>query len=153
MPGVRDFCLEPERGCVSLGWKDSPAGDYILSSDQLSDGSVRFISLATLLLQPEATMPGVIVIDNPELGLHPYAVDQLAEMIKDASLHAQIVIATQSASLINGFDIDNITVVERDAENRCCVANKLRGEDYRAWLEEYTPGELWVKNIIGGQPV
>ena len=153
VPQFRDFYLEPERGYVSLKWIDTSANDYVLSSDQFSDGSIRYIALATLLLQPEETMPRVIVIDEPELGLHPYAIDQLTEMIKDASLHAQIIVATQSPALIDGFDADDVTVIERDEDAQCTVARKLNGQDYSEWLEEYTLSELWDKNVIGGRPV
>lgn len=153
VPQFKDFYLEPERGYVSLKWVDTSANDYVLSSDQFSDGSIRFIALATLLLQPEKTMPRVIIIDEPELGLHPYAIDQLTEMIKDASLHAQIIVATQSPSLIDGFDADDITVIERDEDNQCTVARKLNGQEYSEWLDEYTLSELWNKNVIGGRPV
>jgi len=153
VPQFRDFYLEPERGYVSLKWVDTSANDYVLSSDQFSDGSIRFIALATLLLQPEKTMPHVIIIDEPELGLHPYAIDQLTEMIKDASLHAQIIVATQSPALIDGFDANDVTVIERDEENQCTVARKLNAQDYSEWLEEYTLSELWNKNVIGGRPV
>jgi len=153
VPQFKEFYLEPERGYVSLKWVDTSANDYVLSSDQFSDGSIRFIALATLLLQPEKTMPRVIIIDEPELGLHPYAIDQLIEMIKDASLHAQIIVATQSPALIDGFDASDVTVIERDEEHQCTVAKKLNGQDYSEWLNEYSLSELWNKNVIGGRPL
>ena len=153
MPQFGDFYLEPERGYISLKWIDNSANDYVLSADQFSDGSIRFIALATLLLQPERTMPNVIVIDEPELGLHPYAVDQLTEIVKDASLHSQVILATQSASLIDGFDIDNITVVDQDEDKHCTVARHLDRESFSEWLNNYSISELWSKNVFGGRPV
>lgn len=153
MPQFRDFYLEPTRGYVSLGWTDRSANDYVLSADQFSDGSIRFIALATLLLQPQQTMPGVIIIDEPELGLHPYAIDQLAEMICDASLHAQIIVATQSPALIDYFSICDITVVERDDNSNSTIARKMDEESYEEWLKDYTISELWDKNVIGGRPL
>jgi len=153
IPQFKDFYLEPERGYISLKWIDNSPNDYVLSSDQFSDGSIRFIALATLLLQPEETMPKVIIIDEPELGLHPYAIDQLTEMIKDASLHAQVIAATQSPALIDGFDVDDITIIERDDNNQCSIAKKLNKEEYEKWLEDYSLSELWDKNVIGGRPV
>jgi predicted ATPase len=132
---------------------DNSANDYVLSADQFSDGSIRFIALATLLLQPEETMPFVIIVDEPELGLHPYAIDQLNEMIKDASKHAQIIVATQSTAIIDGFSANEVTVIERDPEIQGTCARKLTEEEYHDWLEEYTLSELWNKNIIGGRPV
>ena len=153
IPQFRDFYLEPERGYVTLKWQDNSPNDYVLSADQFSDGSLRFIALATLLLQPPQTMPNLIIIDEPELGLHPYAIDQLTEMIKDASLHAQIVIATQSPSLIDGFDIHDITVIERDEDKQCTCAHRLDAQALENWLKDYSTSELWDKNILGGRPV
>lgn len=153
IPHFYDFYLEPVKGYVSLKWKDTSLNDYVLSSDQFSDGSIRFIALATLLLQPQDTMPDVIIIDEPELGLHPYAIGQLTEMIKDASLHAQIIIATQSPALIDGFDADDITVIERDEEHPYTLAHRLDKGQLAAWLDNYSISELWDKNVIGGRPL
>lgn len=153
VPQFNDFYLEPERGYISLKWTDTSANDYVMSAHQFSDGSIRFVALATLLLQPEDTMPRVIIIDEPELGLHPYAVDRLTDMIKDASLHSQVIIATQSPALIDGFSANDVTIVERDPITQSSVARKLNAEDYKEWLNEYTLSELWDKNIIGGRPL
>ena len=153
VPQFRDFYLEPQNNYISLNWVDTSLNDYVFNSHQLSDGSIRFIALATLLLQPDKTMPNVIIIDEPELGLHPYAIELLAEIIKDASLHAQIIIATQSPALIDNFDVDNITVIERDEDKGCTIANKLNSEELQDWLEEYSNSELWDKNVIGGRPI
>lgn len=153
VPQFHDFYLEPERGYLSLKWNDTSVNDYVLSADQFSDGSIRFIALATLLLQPKETMPFVIIVDEPELGLHPYAIDQLNEMIKDASRHTQIIVATQSTAIIDGFSADDVTVIERDPDTDSTIARKLSEAEYKDWLEEYTISELWNKNIIGGRPV
>lgn len=153
VPQFHDFYLEPERGYISLKWTDTSANDYVFTSYQFSDGSIRFIALATLLLQPAERMPWVIIIDEPELGLHPYAIDCLTSIIKDASLHSQIIIATQSPALIDGFSANDVTIIERDPVSQSSVARKLSEEDYKAWLDEYTLSELWNKNIIGGQPL
>ena len=153
VPQFKDFYLEPERGYISLKWIDTSANDYVLSSDQFSDGSMRFVSLATLLLQPEETMPSVIIIDEPELGLHPYAISQLIEMIKDASMHVQVIVATQSPALIDGFSLDNVSIIERDEDCQCTTVKNLNEKVYIEWVEKYTNSELWDKNIIGGRPV
>lgn len=151
VPQFDDFYLVPKNEYISLRWKDRSANDYVFTSCQLSDGSIRFIALAALLLQPEEIMPNVIILDEPELGLHPYAVTQLAEMIKDASLHAQVIIATQSKDLVDHFDIDNISVVEM--ENGHTKLTHLTDDNYKLWLEQYTISELWDKNVIGGRPI
>ena len=151
-PQFQDFYLEPTGHFVSLRWMDRSATDYRFNVHQLSDGTLRFIALTTLLLQPPATMPHVIILDEPELGLHPYAIMQLSEMIKDASLHTQIIIATQSKDLVDYFDIDDVSVVEMNPDTLCTSVTRLNREDYRLWLERYTVSELWDKNLIGGPP-
>lgn len=153
VPQFQDFYLEPNNKTISLRWIDNSATDYRFNAYQFSDGSIRFIALATLLLQPAKTMPDVIILDEPELGLHPYAITQLAEMIKDASIHAQVIIATQSKDLVDHFDVDNISVVEMDENTQSTSVTHLKEDDYKLWLEQYTVSELWDKNIIGGRPV
>ena len=153
VPQFQDFYLEPNNKAISLRWIDNSATDYRFNAYQFSDGSIRFIALATLLLQPAKTMPDVIILDEPELGLHPYAITQLAEMIKDASIHAQVIIATQSKDLVDHFDVDNISVVEMDEKTQSTSVTHLKEDDYKLWLEQYTVSELWDKNIIGGRPV
>ena len=151
MPQFKDFYLEPyERGYVSLKWMDVFPNDYVLLPEQFSDGAIRFIALATLLLQPKETMPRVIIIDEPELGLHPFAIGQLAEMIKEASKHTQVIVATQSAGLVDEFDANQITVIE--AENGYSTARKLDEEELKDWLKDYSLSELWNKNVLGGRP-
>lgn len=153
VPQFQDFYLDPVNRYVSLRWFDNSATDYCFNAYQFSDGSIRFIALATLLLQPPQTMPKVIILDEPELGLHPFAITQLAEMIKDASIHTQIIIATQSKDLVDNFEIDDISVIEMDKESLSTTATHLTNEEYSLWLQKYSVSELWDKNIIGGRPV
>lgn len=159
VPQFGNFSLAPDdNGNVMLTWTDNTSTDYQFIPHQLSDGSLRFIALATLLLQPEELMPSVIVIDEPELGLHPEAIGSLVEMIKDASIHTQVLVATQSPELLDGFDIENIHVIESNVwkERNCSRIQNFYEEEDReglnAWLEEYAISELWNKNIIGGRP-
>lgn len=153
LPSFGDFYLEPDNGYVRLNWTDNSPNDYVFTSDQFSDGTIRYIALATLLLQPEETMPDVIIIDEPELGLHPYAIGQLAEMIRDASLHAQIIVSTQSTLLIDEFPANCITVVEYNENEGYTTAKRLDEEQLKDWLKDYSISELWTKNVIGGQPL
>lgn len=153
VPQFVDFYLEPVNNYISLRWMDNSATDYRFNAYQFSDGSIRFIALATLLLQPAQTMPNVIILDEPELGLHPYAITQLAEMIKDASIHSQIIIATQSKDLVDHFDVGNVSVIEMDKDSLSTSVTHLDEAEYQLWLEKYTISELWDKNIIGGRPV
>lgn len=133
---------------VKLSWNQK-GSDYPMQPYHLSDGSIRFICLATALLQPNP--PSIIVIDEPELGLHPEAIAVLAELIEEASTRTQVVVATQSPSLINYFAIDDIIVVNRkDGQS---TFERLKEENFNVWLEDYSVGELWTKNVIAGGPV
>lgn len=154
MPQLDDFILEPREEndkYVTLDWKEKGA-DNIYGVHQLSDGTLRFIALAALLMQPPETLPSVIVIDEPELGLHPRAITVLASMIRQASHYAQVIVATQSPQLLDEFDEDNIVVVERDRWKHSTTVKKLDKNRLKAWLKRYTLSELWDKNVLGGRP-
>ena len=154
MPQFGDFILEPSvvnKDYISLDWREKDS-DFIFGVNQISDGTLRFMALATLLLQPPKTMPSLIVIDEPELGLHPKAISLLAGLIKKASENAQIVLATQSPNLLDEFDADKVVVIERDEQQRTSVFKQLNSEQLKEWVEEYTTSELWDKNVIGGRP-
>jgi len=152
VPKFKDFYLEPNAaGKILLKWVDTSTSDYVFSPSQLSDGSIRFIALATLLLQPRSIMPHMIIIDEPELGLHPYAMGQLAAMIKEASCYAQIIVATQSPMLLDQFDVSEIAITETVGNHT--EIKRLNGEYLSEWLKEYTLSELWEKNIFGDRPL
>jgi Predicted ATPase len=154
MPQFGDFILEPavtDNNYISLDWREKDS-DHIFGVNQISDGTLRFMALATLLLQPQKTMPSLIVIDEPELGLHPTAISILAGMIKKASELSQVVIATQSPRLLDEFDANKVVVIERDEVKRTSVFKQLNSEKLKAWEEEFTTSELWEKNVIGGRP-
>jgi predicted ATPase len=151
-PYFEDFVLEPLRSnerTLRLEWKQRGSDAYF-DADSLSDGTLRFVCLATLLNQPHWAMPRLIVIDEPELGLHPLAIRLLAEMLDAASEHTQIVLATQSVTLLDNFPLEQVIVAEHDG-NRS-VFRRLASVDYSAWLENYSIGELWEKNVLGGRP-
>ena len=154
MPQFGDFIMEPsvmDPNYISLDWREQNS-DYIFSVNQISDGTLRFIALTTLLLQPAKSMPSLIVIDEPELGLHPAAISILAGMIKKASETSQVVLATQSPELLDQFSADKVVVVERDEARRTSVFRKLSCKELKEWEAEYTTSELWEKNVIGGRP-
>lgn len=154
MPQFGEFVLEPSslnENYVILNWKEKGV-DYLFGPHQLSDGSLRYMALATLLLQPPGALPPVIVLDEPELGLHPYAISVLAGMVKTASQHCQIILATQSPRLVDEFTSEEIIVVERDNEKQCTVIKHLEDIDLQTWLENYSMSELWEKNVLGGRP-
>ena len=122
--------------------------DQYFDAHSLSDGTLRMICLTTLLLQPNR--PATIIIDEPELGLHPSAISILASLIESVSLKTQIIISTQSVTLINHFEPEHIIVAER--ENNQSVFKRLDTKSLSAWLEDYSLGEIWEKNVIGGRP-
>lgn len=149
-PSFKCFDLMPEiidDEWVRLQWH--PVGEDVLFDEyQLSDGSLRFMSLVTLLLQPE--LPGLILIDEPEIGLHPAAISLLADLLKKAAMKTQIIISTQSIDLVNCFSPEDIIV--GDYLNNQSIFKRLSEEELRLWLDDYTLGELWEKNVFGGQP-
>lgn len=133
---------------AKLSWQQK-GSDFPMQPYHLSDGAIRFICLATALLQPNP--PSTVIIDEPELGLHPAAIVILAELIQSASSRTQVIIATQSPALIDQFAIDDVVVVNR--EEGASTFKRLQEDDFSAWLEDYSVGELWTKNIITGGPV
>ena len=131
-PFLDDFVLEPTgngRSRVSLRWRGRGA-EYEFGPHHLSDGTLRFVGLVTLLLQPVDWLPSLIVIDEPELGLHPVALASLAEIMREAAHDTQLLVATQSASLVDFFDPGEIIVAER--EDGSSVFRRLDEEKKRA---------------------
>ncbi len=145
------FNLQPSRlneDKIRLEWKEKGNDDYF-NAAALSDGTLRFICLATLLFQP--SLPSLILLDEPELGLHPYAISLLAGLLRSTARQAQIIAATQSVTLVNQFDPEDIIVVERD-ERGGSLFRRLDRSDTEDWLDDYGMGDLWEKNIFGGRP-
>ncbi len=134
---------------VSLGWRQAGCDD-VFGAHQLSDGTLRAICLITLLLQPLSRMPGLIVVDEPELGLHPYAINVIASLFKATALERQVLITTQSTAFLDCFDPVDVIVADRHGNES--QFTRLNAEDLSGWLEDYNLGEIWEKNIIGGGP-
>lgn len=148
-PFFADFVLEPVNNTLILQWRERNT-DLIFSSYQASDGTLRTMALIALLLQPENNLPHVLILDEPELGLHPYAINIIGGLINSISHYSQVIIATQSTLLIDCFEPQNIIIVER--KNRQSYFSRLDSLTLQDWLEEYSLSELWNKNIIGGRP-
>ncbi len=149
-PFFGDFALHPlpeNDRKMRLEWKERRSDAY-RDASYFSDGTLRFICLAALLLQPQ--LPMLLIIDEPELGLHPSAINLLAELLASAATQTQVLISTQSVSLVNQFQPEDIIVVDR--ENGNSTFNRLNAEELTDWLNEYSLGELWEKNIFGGRP-
>jgi predicted ATPase len=155
MPQFGDFELRPSErnnNYILLNWRAKNNPQYLFGPHQISDGSLRFMALATLLLQPPTLLPSVIVLDEPELGLHPSAIAYLAGMIKATSVAVQIIVATQSQRLVDEFELSNIVVVNQDKVSNATTFEYKNPDDLADWLDEYSLSELWEKNVIGGQP-
>jgi predicted ATPase len=149
-PFFDDFRLRPSpfnEQKILLEWSEKNSDAYF-NAHAFSDGTLRFICLATLLLQPE--LPSLIIIDEPELGLHPYAIQLLAGLVRSASQKAQVILSTQSVTLVNQFSPEELIVVDR--KDGASEFRRLSPQELESWLESYSLGELWEKNVLGGRP-
>ncbi len=147
LPAFRDFMIVPqmngEQDYVRLDWKQKDT-DFPMPPSAFSDGTMRFICLATALLQPNP--PAALIIDEPELGLHPEGISLLAELLKASSKRTQMIIATQSPLLLNHFSVEDIVVARW--QNGATAFKRLQEVDYKEWLEDFSLGDLWTRNII-----
>jgi predicted ATPase len=151
-PFFEDFVLEPagaDKRDIILNWQEN-GSDQVFGPHQLSDGTLRAMCLITLLMQPENELPQLIIVDEPELGLHPYALNLIAALFKKAAHHTQVLISTQSSSFLDNFDPEDVVVVNREGKES--QFTRLNAEQLAAWLEEYSLGEVWEKNVISGGP-
>ncbi len=153
-PFFDDFNLRPIPGSddmIQLEWRQRDS-DYPFRANQLSDGTLRFICLATALQQPDP--PLTMLFDEPELGLHPYALTLLGNLFRQFAsagfVRRQAIISTQSALLLNEFEPEDVIVVDRIGG--ASTFRRLNSQDLAEWLQEYTLGELWLKNILGARP-
>jgi predicted ATPase len=157
-PFFGDFVLEPSqlnKQMILLKWRER-GEDADFGAFQMSDGLLRFVCLTTLLLQPSEFLPDTLLIDEPELGLHPHALLLLAEMLRSVSRQAQVIVATQSVPLLDHLlpepeDIGSVIVVDRREQES--TFRRLKPAEFEQWLEEYSPSELWEKGVLGGSPI
>jgi len=149
-PFFGDFVHRPNAEYVELEWTQKGKPDTPFKALHLSDGTLRFICLSTLLLQPTELLPDTILIDEPELGLHPYAISVLADIFKQVSEQRQLIVSTQSVELVNELSPEDIIVV--DQENDASTFRRFTDEELSGWLEQYAMGELWKRNVLGGRP-
>lgn len=149
LPGFDRFEIDEQYGKVALRWR-SRHSDKSYGAHLTSDGSLRFFALVTLLNLPGEMLPDVVLLDEPELGLHPKAIALIGEMIRALASRRQVIAATQSPLLVDAFGLDEVFVLEA-REGR----TKLHPPDadrLRSWLDEFSVGELWQKNLLGGRP-
>ncbi len=151
-PFFEDFLLRPQpesKDQIELEWTEK-GEDVPFKAHLLSDGTLRFICLATVLLQPEALQPETILIDEPELGLHPFAIHLLASLLRSTSKNRQVIVSTQSTDLLNEFSSEDVIVADRT--DGFTHLHRLDSNALKDWLKEYSLGELWQKNVLGGRP-
>jgi predicted ATPase len=134
LPFFADFELEPEHDRLLLRWRER-GSDVVFTAAQAADGMLRVMALVALLLQPERDLPHVLILDEPELGLHPYAINVVAGLLRGAAAHVQVLLATQSVSLIDQFTPEEVVIVER--RGPASTFQRLEEEPLRGWLEEY----------------
>lgn len=142
---LRPSALNPEK--IQLEWKHKGSDAYF-NAYSLSDGTLRFICLVTLLLQPR--LPSVILLDEPELGMHPYAINVLADLLKSAATKTQVIVSTQSVTLVNHFSHEDIIIV--DHKEDASEFRRPSEKEIGTWMDDYGLGDLWEKNILGGRP-
>ena len=153
VPQFGDFRLdEINNGSVWLTWHDRFNSSYLFGPHQLSDGSIRFVALAAALLSPPKLMPGLILLDEPELGLHPHAIDKLVGMIKIASVNSQVVVATQAPRLVDGFDVEQVRLMDVDRMTGETIVSAPNAEALASWIGKYSTSELWEKNVLNAPP-
>jgi predicted ATPase len=149
VPFFADFVLEPTNGHLLLQWRERGT-DVVFGAHQAPDGALRTMALIALLLQPAKDVPAIVLVDEPELGLHPYAISLVAGLLKSASVHKQVIVATQSPTFLNYFEPEDVVVVNRRGRESEFV--RLSAGPLEEWLEEYSLAELWEKNVLGGRP-
>ncbi|MFZ4858016.1 MAG: AAA family ATPase [Desulfuromonadaceae bacterium] len=151
-PFFGDFVFRDDAGeFIELEWTERGRPDTPWKAHLLSDGTLRFICLTTLLLQPNSLLPDTVLIDEPELGLHPFAINLLADMLQEAAQSKQVIVSTQSAELLDAFRPEDVVVVQREQD--ASVFKRLDTQELADWLaDDYSLGELWKRNILGGRP-
>ncbi|KAA6321866.1 hypothetical protein EZS27_028535 [termite gut metagenome] len=149
LPFFDDFELYDESGKILLRWREKGT-QKVFNAGQASDGMLRTIALVSLLAQNPDDLPDVLFLDEPELGLHPSAIDAVAGLAKAASAYCQVFVATQSVSMVNNFELDDLIVIDR--KGRSSEYTRPDSKRLKAYLQEFSTGQIWEKNMIGGRP-
>ena len=150
-PFLGGFFLNPyefNEAQIELVWRDLHGRKC--GANTLSDASLRFLALVTILRTPEDLRPPILFLENPDLGLHPHAVSLLHSMISSYAVHTQVVLTTQNPYFLDHFDPDDIIVANLvDGETEF---KRLTNKDLDEWLEDESLGQLWCRNHFGGRP-
>ena len=144
--GIVDVNCPVTSGTVSLSLEEW--GGRQISASRLSDGTLRYLCLLAILLHPKP--PSLVAIEEPELGLHPDVVAQVAELLVNASQRMQIVVTTHSRMLVDALSDYPSSVVVCEQENGESRFERLDNERLKTWLDEYSLGDLWGSGELGG---
>ena len=149
LPEFDDFQLEREYGKTILRWRGETTGQT-LGAHLTSDGSLRCFCLLTLLSLPDEVLPRIILLDEPELGLHPFATSLISSLVKSLSHRRQVIVATQSPHFVDAFGLNEVVVLEmRDGKTE---TKRVSEEDFSEWLDDHSTGQLWWSHLLGGYP-
>ena len=144
--GIVDISCPVTGGTVSLFLEELDGGS--IPASRLSDGTLQYLCLLSILTHPNP--PPFVAIEEPELGLHPDAVAQIAELLVDASRRTQLVVTTHSRILIDALSDYPSSVVVCDKENGESRFERLDGKRLQSWLDKYSLGDLWGSGELGG---
>jgi len=143
--GVTDFDVSIEGGTVQVFFTE---GDFVIPATRLSDGTLRYLCLLAILVDPSP--PPLICIEEPELGLHPDILPKLADLMVAASECTQLIVTTHSDILVDAMTERPETVVICEKHDGMTQMQRLRKADLAVWLDKYRLGQLWTKGQIGG---
>jgi len=143
--GLNDFELNIEGGTVQIFFTE---GEFSIPATRLSDGSLRYLCLLAILLDPEP--PSLVCIEEPELGFHPDLIPKLADLLVDASSRCQVIVTTHSDILVDALSDRPESVVVCEKHDGQTSMRRLDRSDLAVWLEKYRLGELWTRGQLGG---
>ena len=149
VPDFNGFQNVENYGKTILRWRSKGTGKT-MGAHLTSDGSLRCFQLVTLLNLPDTLLPRVVLLDEPELGLHPAAIALVSHMAKSLARRCQVIIATQSPHFVDAFGFEDMIVLElRDGRTETTRPDPSR---FGRLLKNYSTGELWWKGVLGGYP-
>lgn len=143
--GVTGFDFEIVGSTVQLYFEE---GENIIRASRLSDGSLRYLCLLAILLDPEP--PAFIAIEEPELGVHPDLIHKIADLLVDASTRTQLLVTTHSEILVDALHDRPEAVVVCEKHNGQTSMERLDAAKLAIWLEQYRLGDLWISGQLGG---
>jgi predicted ATPase len=144
--GITDLDVSVANGKVQLFLEEE--GGRQIPATRLSDGTLRYLCLLAILLHPEP--PGLIAIEEPELGLHPDVLPFLGKLLVQASKRTQLVVTTHSRVLVDALSDEPEAVVVCEKVDGCSRFTRQSGDHLKEWLEKYSLGTLWSMGEIGG---